>query len=798
LDKLISWAQEHVVGIERNEATTRLHLIDELLMNVLTWPRAQVRAEEPTLSTGRADYVLGDPSRQLVVEAKREGHSFRLPPETPVKTRLTTLFRLDPDLRAVIEQARGYASDFGLPYAAVTNGHQVVAFLATRTDGEEPLKGNALAFSSLEAMRDNFAALWDGLSKPGIESRRLSAMLIKDSGAPPPPKPSATITGYPGQLKADSLIADLRMLGELFLIDVADQPQVSEEFLRQCYLPSGALSQHAAVGKNILRARYSDKLEEDLGVVISPARTKEGVASGLTSEITARGLTARPIILLGYVGVGKTMFIRHLLRVEARDVLATAIVLYVDLGLEPSLEELEPFIAERFIQDLEGKYGLRIFDRDFLERVYGVELEAFRGGPWGEIEDIEPSQYTIKRAEYLAQLVADRAAHLRRSLDFLAEARGRRVVTILDNVDQRPAHVQDRVFLIAETLAKNSPGTVFVALRPDTFHRSSQEGTLSAYQPRVFAVDPPRIDRVLDKRLQFARSEISRRRADFSTMSNVEPLDVFLEILRLSLRRSRALAELIDNLSGQNAREALRLLTTIVGSSHVRPAHAVQRGKATTHYSIPFHEVLKAVMLGDRERFDPGTSRVVNLLDISSDDGREHFLLPIIIALLRRAAEPGVSQGFVSAERVFKHCHALGFRPEQVTWQLERSVAGRLAEASPLDGAPELYRATPVGAYTLTKLLADMTYLDEVSIDTPIVDDVTRALTQDALLASERVIRVDRFAHYLDQQWQTLTHRDAGFDWGVPRAGIARGVADLERRLARSAPTRKRPPERDG
>jgi hypothetical protein len=54
LDKLISWAQEHVVGIERNEATTRLHLIDELLMNVLTWPRAQVRAEEPTLSTGRA------------------------------------------------------------------------------------------------------------------------------------------------------------------------------------------------------------------------------------------------------------------------------------------------------------------------------------------------------------------------------------------------------------------------------------------------------------------------------------------------------------------------------------------------------------------------------------------------------------------------------------------------------------------------------------------------------------------------------------------------------------------------
>src|SRR5207253_55461 len=115
--------------------------------------------------------------RQLVVEAKREERTFALPPETSTVTSLPTLFALDRDLKEVVQQARRYASAFGLPYAAVANGHQLVAFLGVRLDGVEPLKGDALAFPSLASMLENFGLLWDGLSRLGVESRRLSAML---------------------------------------------------------------------------------------------------------------------------------------------------------------------------------------------------------------------------------------------------------------------------------------------------------------------------------------------------------------------------------------------------------------------------------------------------------------------------------------------------------------------------------------------------------------------------------------------------------------------------------------------
>lgn len=792
LDKLIGSADD-AHGEERNEAATRFDLIDGLLLNVLRWPREQVRPEEHS-AAGYADYVLGRPQRQGVVEAKREGKTFRLPPETPRQASLETLFTLDPELKAAVEQVLGYAAAFGLPYAAVANGRQLVAFLANRIDGVEPLKGRALAFHSLEDMKDGFADLWDGLSRPGVESRRLSAMLRDPSSPAPPPKGSTLIPSYPAAARSSQFIGDLRMLAELFLVDLVDSRGVSEEFLRECYLNSGALSQYATVSRTILKSRYPEALEQDLEVQIESARTRKGVPQSLLSDVAAASLSARPIILLGYVGVGKTMFIRHLVRVDAKALLSDAIVLYVDLGSEPALEELEPFIAERFIEDLAANHGRKIFESEYARRVYKQELAEFEKGPWGELADSHPEQYRLKEVEHLASRLEDRQTHLRRSLQYLAEVERRQIVTILDNVDQRPAEVQDRVFVISETLAKSWPGTVFIALRPDTFNRSRRSGALAAYQPRVFAVEPPRIDRVLEKRMEYARKQIAAPEAlppGLDALSNTEALDSYLEVIRLSLRRSQALLELVDNVSGQNARRAIELLTTVVGSPHAHPQKTIDRAK-DGHYNIPFHEFLRAVMLGDRAHYDPASSHIPNLLDMSTDDGREHFLLPMCLSALQRMSEPGVQDGFVSAQRVYEYAQDLGFRPEQVTWQLERAIAAGAVEPSPIDGSPDRYRATPLGSYVEKRLLGDFTYLDEVSIDTPIVDNSTRALTQEAEKTSERIERTYRFVKYLDDQWQKLADLDSNFDWAAQSAAVYSAITEVEARLESASSQRRK------
>ena len=78
LQKLITWADEHDAAGTRNEATTRLHLIDRILFECLGWPREECVAEDAFDGT-YTDYSLGKPGPKFVVEAKKEGIYFELP-----------------------------------------------------------------------------------------------------------------------------------------------------------------------------------------------------------------------------------------------------------------------------------------------------------------------------------------------------------------------------------------------------------------------------------------------------------------------------------------------------------------------------------------------------------------------------------------------------------------------------------------------------------------------------------------------------------------------------------------------
>lgn len=76
IGELANWYETNVGT--RNEATTRLHLIDRLLFECLGWDRNDVTAEEA--HNGQyADYTLHAPRRILIVEAKKEGVYFDLP-----------------------------------------------------------------------------------------------------------------------------------------------------------------------------------------------------------------------------------------------------------------------------------------------------------------------------------------------------------------------------------------------------------------------------------------------------------------------------------------------------------------------------------------------------------------------------------------------------------------------------------------------------------------------------------------------------------------------------------------------
>jgi hypothetical protein len=798
IDALVTWAAEHVTDPARNEATTRLQLIDRLLFECLGWDRGDCVAEEQHEGE-YTDYSLGIPSRKLVVEAKKEGVHFELPAGFDrAVCKLQTVLELDAGIDKAVRQAVNYCQKRGIPIGAVCNGHQLIAFIGSRQDGIAPLDGRALVFPSLEKMREGFKNLWFNLSKPGVSAYNIYTTLLADAIQPPPERLSHRLVGYPGFKNRNPFQTELKTLGELFIEDIGRVPQLEDEFLKECYASSGALSQYAMISRQILEARYSLIMQKELEVpTLQPARIKEGVAAELTAEITndavSAGLKRRVIILLGDVGVGKSMFIRHLVRVDARPVFEKAISLYVDFGKEPALaDDLERFVIARCEAQLRQN-GIDVSARDFIRGVYHGELIRFSRGIYADLKKIDEKAFLGKEIEFLASKLDDRAAHLRACLEHIWKAHKRQIVIFLDNVDQRPFDFQERTFLIGQSLAETWPATVFIALRPDTFYHSRTKGSLTAYQPRVFTVSPPRVDIVIKKRLQFALSQLERTgRLDAFPANitvNSETLSQYMAVLLYSFEKNEELNSFVDNLSSGNIRRALDFINAFIGSGHVNAAKILSKYKQQGYYTISVHEFMRAVIFGDHEHYDPSTSPIANLFDISTPDGREHFLLGNVVGFIDRNASSTDQQGYVDAVPLYEFAQSLGFNPGQVNFAVQRAIDKKLIEPSPafLEKAEAVaYRITTIGAYTAKRLCNYFQYVDAMIVDTPIVDDEARLSIGDTDDIDRRLVRATRFVDYLDTQWQTVGHKNVTWEWTGVSASLRDNIAEVERIRQRS------------
>jgi GTPase SAR1 family protein len=792
LDRLIEWWAE-AGSADRNEATTRLHLINGLLVDVLGWPKCDVIAE--TSHDGVfADYSLGLPAVRAIVEAKREGTYFELPAGLGAGVaKLETVIDGNPAVAGAARQVLRYCQDRGVPIAVFTNGHQLVAFVANRGDGVPPLKGRALIFESLEAMRGAFQVLWDNMSPAGIELMRPQATLGDDVSDTPPQKLSARVADYPGYWARNKIATELKTLGELVLQDLVLAPELEPEFLRRCYLTSSELSEYALVSKEILEARYSVIETMEADVAPASARDRGDLSSDLRVDVTAASLGRRPLILLGDVGVGKSIFIRHFVQVDAREVMAKSIVLTVNFGGEPALAaDLRGYVMDQFVVQLRDNYELNLEADKFVRGVYEHDLKSFETSVASRLAKSSPQLYLEKEIALLERKLEKRDQHLQASFRHITKSLRRQVVIFLDNIDQRELDFQEQVFLIGQSLAETWPATVFLSLRPETFFRSRTTGSLTAYAPRVFTIAPPSIGTVIRRRLAFCRElvdDADRRRKIIPDALDpqAELLGRYLRVVQSSFSQRPELVEFVENLGGGNVREALAFLDTFVGSGHVNTQKILDIQDETGSYTIPLHEFVRAVIYGDYRYFDPSASPIANVFEISRPDIREHFLLPLILAHVERLGEVGQQEGYVRMRAVMDFGQSLGFAPRQIEFALRHAAARRLLQVSPREAtdAGLRYRITTVGAYTYKKLMGTFVYLDAVIVDTPIVDDGVAAEITDCADIEERVARSKTFVGYLNTSWESFACSDHAFDWAQVSSELESDYRRIERTLQR-------------
>ncbi|MEW4446692.1 hypothetical protein AB1K39_14345, partial [Vibrio cholerae] len=332
---LFELAEKYGKADIKNEAQTRFHIIDRVLEDCFNW-REDIEVEKYESKNGFTDYELGKP-RTIVVEAKREGIPFHIPAglSKQLTISIQSLFEANVALKEAIEQAQIYCARRGVPLALVTNGHQYVAFLASRTDGVDVLDGDALVFTSLDHMHHHFTQAWNCLSKAGIEENRLFRLLTTGDKRLPN-KLSSQLVDYPRIRYPSEVQASLKQLSELFIQDVMDNPELESNFYKDCYCESGALNKYALLSKNVLEARYAAIFSaSEVQPSVQPVRSQKG--SNFSPDIVAEALSRRPIVLIGDVGVGKTSFVKNLRHNSAHEEFSQAIYVYIDLGANASL-----------------------------------------------------------------------------------------------------------------------------------------------------------------------------------------------------------------------------------------------------------------------------------------------------------------------------------------------------------------------------------------------------------------------------------------------------------------------------
>lgn len=799
LVNLRNWYNQGNINSQRNEADTRFRLIDQIFFDCLGWEKTSCKMEE-NLKGESADYTFHNPNRCFIVEAKREGIYFELPAGWDrLEYKISSLSKENQKIFEAIKQAIDYCQARGVLFGAVSNGYQIIAFLASRNDGIPPLEGKALVFDSLDSMEANFLSLWQTLSKDGISEKRLLAKLSDNSIILLPPKLSTQISSYPGYKIRNTIQTDLQIVGEVVLEDVIKNQEIEEEFIKQTYCSSGALSQYALVSKTILEQRYALLYENNDGPIAKPASNRKGV----DEEIFAESLSSRPILLIGDVGSGKTMFIKYLRSVEAHEIFKKSFTLYIDLGSKAALDSnIKEFITNEIYQLLLQDYNIDLEERNFVRGVYNGDLIRFSKGIYGDLKKDNPAEFINKEIEFLSAKLNNKAEHLKACFISITKSWKKQIVIFIDNVDQREIEIQEEAFLIANEISQNWPSTVFLTIRPTTFYKSKKDGALSGYHPKAFTIAPPRVDDVLMKRIHFAinitNGNISLSKFNNSLGVNLSTLKQFLEILNYSFENNSELKEFIDNICYGNIRLAIEYLTTFIGSGHIDTSKILDYDNEHTsskdgkRYQIALHEFIRSIIYKDHSYFYPESTSIVNMFEISQSDPKEHFLLPFLLDYFIRYSSMAQSEGFVETKHVIDFLQNIGYNYSQIEFGLFKSISKNLIESEGRtsfnfgDKLPLYLRITSIGAYHVKKLIFEFTYLDAIIVDCPILDKESRAVIINVWDIHDRLIRADFFIDYLTKQWNNIPTNIKGFDWRLIADRLKLDITKVKTKLVKN------------
>lgn len=180
--------------------------------------------------------------------------------------------------------------------------------------GQSPLEGECYLFNGFDSYLEHFPVLWSLLSPEGVAENRALRDLALHRNPRIPPKASTAIPEPMKPRYRSGFKENLRSLASLLLEDIEESPSLKSEFYRDCYVPIDSNNRHLLLSKRIISARY--RRLSDGGVAPARLDSVAAVDQSGTLQISDPTLdlawSARPVVVVGDVGVGKTSFLENL------------------------------------------------------------------------------------------------------------------------------------------------------------------------------------------------------------------------------------------------------------------------------------------------------------------------------------------------------------------------------------------------------------------------------------------------------------------------------------------------------
>jgi len=797
--------------IDMSESDTRSKVIDNILIKVLGWAEEDITREGHS-DAGFFDYRVAANNFNFVIEAKRNFIEFDLP-NNHKTTSLNALYKGN---KEIINQIRSYAMEEGLQYGFFTNGKQFVISKLVNVNGTKWKKNKCVIFDGLDSIENRFIEFYNLISKKSV---------TEQGGfhyQPEMSKSGNKIINYLSdkneELIRNSISSSLiptieRVFGEMFKYSDLDDRELIEE----CYVYNNETKKN----KSDIERLFGD-LPPAYEEVIPIVNTKNQI-NQISSEITDYPTTIKdtpppnPIVIIGSKGAGKTTFLNYLFKVGLnKEDLKDYPSIYLDFRKfsDDHLSNRTDQIFKSLIEGIYEKYNsMDLFTIKVLKRVFRQEIKYNDKGIWEYSKNNNPSEYQSKLAEFIEQKTKDYENHFVKLSEYLLRERRKRLIVIIDNVDQFNITIQKKAYVFAHSMNMTARCAVLISLREGYYYKFRHETPFNAYESNVYHVTAAKYSTVLLRRINFAIRKLSVEEENSdssSSLPNLSKNDAIVNYLRLikSVLFESSNTEMLDFLEKTtypNLREGLLLFKKFLLSGHAKAEEYIERQSTNIDPStaIPIWEFVAAIALENKKYYNNDISIIKNIFYPSSANTSHFTKIKILKYLLNAKSYSSKSDKYVLLDEIQKVFLSLGVSnkifidevTELVSWgmvETESSIEDTESENIFKEISSQSLTISLKGFYYVNVLKNKFHYLDLVLQDTPIFDDNSYMLLTTNFPKSDvngkinlrgRSLVVRQFHDYLTEKEKTENNGDYNIFRGITQEMKDQGMKEDMKRI---------------